>query len=143
MKKFLVSFFMFFIVVSFIYSNNNIVLTGGTAICKLSKNQFSGTFIFTGGEFQTIFQCENLETNGLRKIKVEFDIPISIPLVFEFKSSNLGKPNEVIKAIVFEKGTNTGFVELPDNCSKIIPYMHVFHLGYDDTLFPGYWKIFV
>ena len=129
---------MLFIVSSLaIASEKNIELIGGTAACKLAKDNLSGSFTFTGGEFQTAFQSENVETKNSKKIKVEFEKPLSIPLVFEFKHSNVGKPNEVIGTVIFEKGTKTGFADIPEQCKKSIPYMHIIHMGYDDTLVPG------
>ena len=138
MRKIFISFIMLFIVSSVaIAAEKDIELNGGTAACKLSKDKLSGSFTFTGGEFQTAFQSENVEIKGSKKVKVEFEKPISIPLVFEFKTSNSGKPNEVIGTVIFEKGTKTGLAEIPEQCKKDIPYMHIIHMGYDDTLVPG------
>ena len=104
---------------------------------KLSKARLSGSFTFTGGEFQTAFQTENVEIKGSKKVKVEFEKPISIPVVVEFKTQNSGKTKEVIGTVIFEKETKTGLAEIPEQCKKDIPYMHIIHMEYDDTLVPG------
>ena len=78
MRKIFISFIMLFIVSSVaIAAEKDIELNGGTAACKLSKYKLSGSFTFTGGEFQTAFQSENVEIKGRKKVKVEFEKPIS------------------------------------------------------------------
>jgi len=138
MKKILISFMMAFALCIGVHAgDNDIELTGGTAASKLSKDKLSGAFTVTGGEFQTIFQAENISVKGSKKVKIEFENPTTIPLVFEFKTSNVGKPNEVIRGVTFEKGTKVGYAEIPEDYKKDMPYMHVIHMGYDDTLVPG------
>lgn len=138
MKKLLFTLVLL-LTVGMTYADEKIIpLKGGTAAQKVSDDKTSGTFTFTGGEFQTIFQAENTDFNGYTKVRVEFDGATTVPVVMEFKTSNNGTPGEVIAGQEIAKGSTEAEVNIPAAwIGKTMPYFHIIHMGYDQNLLQG------
>src|SRR5574344_850231 len=138
MQKLLFTLVMF-LCVGITYADEKIIpLTGGTAAQQVSEDKTSGTFTFTGGEFQTILQAEKTDFTGYTKVHVEFEEPTTVPVVMEFKTSNNGTPGEVIGGQEIAKGSKQADVNIPAAwLNKVMPYFHVIHMGYDNNLLQG------
>ncbi len=138
MKKLLFTLAMLFCV-GMTYADEKVIpLTGGTAAQQVAQDKISGTFTFTGGEFQTVFQAENTDFTGFTKIRMMFEEPTTVPVVMEFKTSNNGTPGEVIGGQEIAKGSKVAEINIPAAwINKVMPYFHVIHMGYDNNLLQG------
>jgi hypothetical protein len=138
MKKLLFTLVML-LSVGMTYADEKVIpLSGGTAAQQVSADKTSGTFTFTGGEFQTIFQAENTDFTGFTKVRVEFEDATTVPVVMEFKTSNNGTPGEVIGGQEIAKGSKEAEINIPAAWqNKVMPYFHVIHMGYDNNLLQG------